>query len=400
MARANDDVAALGLWASKDALSRLAKALPPNSACVAYATHVEVRSGNDARDEIVEVRVLRSDGTIATITLGTQGTVCSVIARWRRAIGNPIVPSVEPAPDIAVEGETLRELVLDPVLEAARDANTLFVMPVGDIHRVPLDALPSSKGDGSCVGDAISIAYVVSFGDLEHSDGGKAPRMFAPALLAVGGLDFGEPAEHAIPRFHALPQTRDEVEGIATLFRRGFERDATLLEGNNATKLTFADRARTARFVHVATQGWCDLEGVDRRGSIVVPGAICGLALTGANLSKDGVLTASELAHFDLSHCELAVLSASKTHVGLVRSGQLVQSLCTAAHAAGARAVIGTLWAADDPSVRELMSVFYTRLWIGKRSKLDALWDAKRAMRDKGLPPRIWAPWVLVGDPR
>ena len=31
---------------------------------------------------------------------------------------------------------------------------------------------------------------------------------------------------------------------------------------------------------------------------------------------------------------------------------------------------------------------------------LPARRDAKRAMREKGLPPRVWAPWVLIGDPR
>jgi CHAT domain-containing protein len=402
-ARVQDDLDTLGLWSSESALARLAKALPANSVCVEYRAHAGAHSGSDARDEILEVRVLRADGSLATSTLGMVGMISTPIARWRQAIGysiaRPIEPG-EPAPDLATDGEALREIVLDPVLAAAREAKTLFVKPVGDIHRVPLDALPSAKGDGSLVGDAVSIAYVVSFHDLERSNDGTLPSMFAPSLLAVGGIDYGTPASTATPRWRALPRTRDEADEIAILFRRGFERDATLLSGPNVTKLTFADRARTARFVHLATYGWCDLEGVGPLDRIVVPGSLCGLALTGVNVSKDGALTADELAHFDLSHCELAVLSASDTHAGIVRAGQGVQSLCKAAHDAGARAVLGTLWAIDGSSVRELMSVFYTRLWIAKRSKLDALWDAKRAMREKGLPARVWAPWVLIGDPR
>ena len=32
-------------------------------------------------------------------------------------------------------------------------------------------------------------------------------------------------------------------------------------------------------------------------------------------------------------------------------------------------------------------------------SKADALWEAKRALREEGHPPYVWAGWVLAGDP-
>ena len=76
------------------------------------------------------------------------------------------------------------------------------------------------------------------------------------------------------------------------------------------------------------------------------PETLCGLAFAGANRGKDalgrvpGILTAEELAGLDLSECELAVLSACETNVGVRRAGQGIRSLQAALHAAGARLTV------------------------------------------------------------
>ena len=59
----------------------------------------------------------------------------------------------------------------------------------------------------------------------------------------------------------------------------------------------------------------------------------------------------------DLSNCELAVLSACETNVGIRRAGQGIQSLQGALHAAGARTAITSLWKVDDRPTRELMEL-------------------------------------------
>jgi CHAT domain-containing protein len=112
-----------------------------------------------------------------------------------------------------------------------------------------------------------------------------------------------------------------------------------------------------------------------------------------------GILTAEELASFDLRNCELAVLSACETNVGIRRAGQGIQSLQTALHAAGARTAITSLWKVDDAATRRLFELFYTKLWKEKLGKADALWQAKMALRAEGHPLRDWAGWVLSGDP-
>ena len=133
--------------------------------------------------------------------------------------------------------------------------------------------------------------------------------------------------------------------------------------------------------------------------------ALCGLALSGANRGRDstgrvpGILTAEELAGVDLSNCNLAVLSACKTNVGIRSAGAGVQSLQTALHAAGVRSSITSLWRVDDAATRKLMTSFYRYLWRENLSPVDALWRAKLDLRQEGHPVRNWAGWVLSGEP-
>jgi CHAT domain-containing protein len=178
------------------------------------------------------------------------------------------------------------------------------------------------------------------------------------------------------------------------------------------------------RFLHLATHGWfagdgfrSRLDAAPGRGALdawrraeetitgFAPETLCGLALAGANRGRDavgrvpGILTAEELATLDLRNCELAVLSACDTNVGIRRGGQGIQSLQTALHAAGARSAITSLWKVDDHAARRLFELFYTKLWKERLGKAEALWQAKMDLRTAGHPPRDWAGWVLSGNP-
>jgi CHAT domain-containing protein len=116
-------------------------------------------------------------------------------------------------------------------------------------------------------------------------------------------------------------------------------------------------------------------------------------------------MTAEEVMALDLSGCELVVLSACETHVGVRRGGQGIASLQQALHGAGVRTVVTSLWKVPDKETRELMTEFYRLVWIEKLPKAQALWEAKQALRRKlgpdGKPchlTRDWAGWVLSGE--
>jgi CHAT domain-containing protein len=191
--------------------------------------------------------------------------------------------------------------------------------------------------------------------------------------------------------------------------------------------------APRARWLHVATHGWfasesikswSDARALDEKSGLglrlsgeeqvkgMSPMLLCGLALAGANLPENdlgrvpGLVTAEELAALDLSQCELAVLSACDTNVGERRAGQGVASLQMALQMAGARSVITSLCKVPDEATRELMTDFYRRIWVEKKPKHEALWEAKMRIRDakdeRGEPKyttRDWAAWILTGEP-
>ena len=209
---------------------------------------------------------------------------------------------------------------------------------------------------------------------------------------------------------------------VATTASQNFK---PLLEERYATKSALFALAPRARILHIATHGFFAPETVpaigDRAAQIgfdplasqdtmlsaaaFAPLALCGLALSGANLpttdphSDEAIATAEELASLDLSNCELVVLSACDTNVGFMRAGQGIASFQKALQAAGAHSVVTSLWKVRDEATRELMSAFYRALWVdGITSKSEALWRAKSELRARRAPPRDWAGWVLSGD--
>ena len=224
-------------------------------------------------------------------------------------------------------------------------------------------------------------------------------------------------------RFRKLRQARYEAEATADIFEEAFEIEGSLLQGKDTTKAALFEAAAGKRYLHLATHGWFAPEsvrstedarpegkgfarmGIEDRVTGLAPMTLCGLALAGANNGRDslgrvpGILTAEELCSLDLSQCELAVLSACETNVGIRRAGQGIQSLQSALYAAGARTSITSLWKVDDAATRRLMEAFYDNLWVQGMGKAEALWQAKQTMRDEGDPPAHWAGWVLTGNP-
>ncbi|HEY5314521.1 MAG TPA: CHAT domain-containing protein, partial [Pirellulales bacterium] len=157
------------------------------------------------------------------------------------------------------------------------------------------------------------------------------------------------------------------------------------------------------------------------------PGLLSGLAFAGANATAhenedDGILTATEVATLDLSHVEVAVLSACQTGLGKVAGGEGVLGLQRAFQLGGARTTVTSLWTVSDLGTRVLMQHFYENLWTRGMSKVEALRQAQIEMLktplgkladssgrglelnvdqpliDQRLPPFYWAAFVLSGD--
>ncbi len=423
------------------------RALPPRSAAVGFVrdrnwVENEATTGLDWLGDVLDAHVVLPDGSLTELELGKADDLERGALAWRAGLGAPIAArglgSAQPnadSIDIEQVADVLRKIVLDPILAVLPEGTTtLYICLEGFLHVMPLDALPLGEG---FVGDRYRVVVQSSFADLLSE---RARPGGEPELLALGGPRFdaeavatGLAAEEraaaigtlrssSAAMFLPLPETRVEAERVVALFSEEFDNEGVLLRGAEASKSAFRRLAPGKGFLHVATHGWfapdevrssdpsprserTQFMDVSEAAVGFAPMTLCGLALTGANLGHDdlgrvpGIMTAEELAGLDLSSCELAVLSACETNVGLRRAGVGVQSLQSALHAAGARTAITSLWRVDDVQTRRLMELFYTALWRDGLSKADALWKAKTELRREGAALRDWAGWVLSGEP-
>jgi CHAT domain-containing protein len=409
----------------------VAASLPVDEALVSYWRHGSVAG------EVLTAFVVHA-GRVERVGLGPVAFLESRLADWRSAIGAPIERGLGQA-DEADDAEfaaarALRASLVDPCLAALDGAavRILHVVPDDLVHLVPLDALATASRVP--LGDTLAIRVETSLGALAAPS--RASATSGP-LVAFGGIDFDAGADGAAVARLATPPVLDragrpgtfapllssrfEAEYVGELYREATGREPSVHLRANATESVLAQLAPTARHLHIATHGWFAPESaavslldrvgghdealrvaVDRAQETVVgflPETLCGLALAGANHGPEGILTAEELATLDLTNCELAVLSACETNVGIRRAGQGIQSLQTALHAAGARTAITSLWKVDDAATRRLFELFYTKLWSENLGPADALWQAKMALRSEGHPTRDWAGWVLTGAP-
>ncbi len=419
----------------------LARALEEGAALVTYRriAHWEQEEERGpivvGRDHLL-AHVLASDGTLRRIDLGEAAELEDRVTAWRAAVGAPLLRGLAAEEEDEGDreeaaGEALRARLLDPVLAVLDDGvERLHVCADDLVYLVPLDALPFEEGrvgDRWTLVNEVSCAQLVAPGREEKEGKG---------LLALGGVDYDVGAEaseaphaagatrSAMPdEFSKLLQTRFEVETTGALAEDLLEIEPLVLTRKDATKAALFEQAPGKRYLHLATHGWFADEGmkstldeepgsrgwtpmsVEQRVTGMAPMLLCGLALAGANRPMDslgrrpGILTAEELCSLDLSACDLAVLSACETNVGIRRAGQGIQSLQAALYAAGARSSITSLWKVDDAATRRLMELFYTKLWEERAPKARALWEAKQVLRDEGAPVRDWAAWVLTGDP-
>jgi CHAT domain-containing protein len=316
---------------------------------------------------------------------------------------------------------------------------------------LPLEHL--ALDEGSALGDAFALRTVPSLRTLMRT---VADRPSTASAFVLGGADYGARPEVAAPivldaatpivaapatpagkepdaaatrsnptgAFAPLPGAAAEAQQLAGVFRASFpDLTPTLLREAEASEAAFVAQAPGKTFLHLATHGYFAPEsawratdardandtlarfdiGRDDRTAQLSPFSLTGIALAGANLPPDalgrreGILTAEEITQLDLTSCYLATLSACNTSLGVRRGGTGLASLRQAFHAAGARFVLATLWEVNDVHAEALMTDFYTRLWQRGEEPRQALRAAQRAAREKGVPFRDWAGWMITG---
>jgi len=98
-----------------------------------------------------------------------------------------------------------------------------------------------------------------------------------------------------------------------------------------------------------------------------------------------------------LQNTELLTLSACQTALQANSNGEEIAGLAYIFERAGAKAVMASLWNAEDNTTKEIMIQFYQNIKNGM-SKGEALQKAK--ISQIGRHPFYWSPFILIGDAR
>ena len=317
----------------------------------------------------------------------------------------------------------------------------LVVAPDGELHTVPLPALPL---DGT--------SHVLHRYEVVHTSSGRnvlewgrtQPPAGNPIVMAAPDFDCGvthKPADGTRLRFSPLTGTRDE--GAAVAKRLGVRP----LKDSAASKPALTG-ARSPSVLHLATHGFffrsplrpgseirlglvevsgselpsdsspgSKLRGRPRwrtRGSARHTGRPCqARSCAPASRSRgptrdwraarrrrppDGLLTALDVMALVLTGTRLVVLSACDTGLGDIRPGEGVFGLRRSFGLAGARTLVISLWKVPDTATAWLMERFYTHL-AGGLGCAAALREAQREAHARDPDVYSWGAFVCDGNP-
>lgn len=265
--------------------------------------------------------------------------------------------TLRPAMDRALG--RLGTLLLAPVADALDDAEHLVVVPHGLLHTLPFHAL--AHRDGALL-DALTVSYAPSAAVFTASVERGDRRPTRPLVVA--------------PAIPDLPWVGEEAVRVGALFE-----DATVLTGRRATLKALRRHAAQADSLHLATHGVFRADNP----------TFSALELA------DGWLSVGELAELSTDRA-LVCLSACHTGMSGIGPGDELLGLTRAVLGAGSRALVASLWAANDDTTPAFMTRFYAglRAGLGRAVSLRA---AALATRDAEPHPYFWAPFNLVGAP-
>ncbi len=349
--------------------------------------------------------------------------------------------------DPSVGKNALYRLLWAPLETHLSGLRTVYYSPGGLLHRINLAALPVDAQT------MLSDRYeLVALGSTRYLVlGNQRSNTKNATALIYGDIQFNMDSTAYLPAKDAIPGNRrglsfrmantpddpggsndwqylkwssKEVENVQmTLNKAGMS--VEVRKGWQATEESFkqiSQNGPSPHILHLSTHGFFfndpsshpnETGAPSRAGSDEPvfkisehPMIRSGLILAGANHAwktgaplgnrEDGILTAYEISQLDLRQTELVVLSACETGLGHIEGNEGVYGLQRAFKIAGARHLIMSLWQVPDYQTQELMTVFYQKLLLEKRSVRQAMHAAQDEMRRRRYEPYYWAGFVVV----
>jgi CHAT domain-containing protein/tetratricopeptide (TPR) repeat protein len=336
--------------------------LPDDTVLIEYYTVAEEMLAFLVYRHNVEVVEL---GAIADQVEGLIGT-------WRFDLNSLrlMLPDLSPAESATLEADSrillqrLYEVLIAPLAEQLVPYRRLIVVPHQALHYLPLSALHNGQ---EYLVDHFQTSYLPGASLLKVSS--KTSEVFGdlrglPCPLVLAHSDGGR-----------LPHTLDEARQVATVLK-----EAQVFLEAEATEARLREHGPACGLLHLATHGAFRADN----------------PLFSWLRLADARLTVRDVYDLHLPHAALVTLSACETGLGDLRGGEVL-GLSQSFLAAGAQSLLLSLWAVDDVSTAHLMAAFYRRLAAGQ-TKVSALQEAQREVREQYPHPFHWAGFALIGE--
>lgn len=379
-------------------LGRVQRALPADAALILWVPPtMPVRTGDYPRSICVVRRGGPPRWSLIPGPVRPAGSRLSGLSLALRAVHAASVWPMRVPADSSLQRHlelAYREqfAMLEPQLVGVREL--IVVMPV-ITQSIPIEALVDD--DGRSLVDRFRVTYAPSallytLGRERATTHVHATRR--PALL-IGDVALS-PADSS--RLGRLTHSRDEVMAIAKQLP-----GSTLLldtRANAANLRMMAAQGQLARYgtLHFSTHAEADQRRPLASALVLAPDA--------GRPDHNSRLRASTIASEWRLDADLVSLASCRSSIGRVTMTDGAMGLSQVFLAAGAHAVLASLWPADDGATNELMQRFYADLAKGI-PRAEALREAKCWVRDWRAPdgsrpyahPSYWAGFILLGDP-
>lgn len=339
--------------------------------------------------------------------------------------------------DYSQYGQHLYNLIWAPILVHVKKGYTISFSPSGCLHQLAIEYLPCDSkstmqdvyqmerlsSTREIVKDMTSTTYsnAVLYGGIQYDMDGE--ELLAESEIYQNQQFVSRAVEVSTDRagVQYLPGTKKEVDYINRLLTTNHIQ-SRLYTGAQGNEESFKSLdGCTNHILHIATHGffWSDENAKSteyymqrlltsaQKALPIDPLSRCGLLFAGANLSllghtdelpqgvQDGILTAKEISLLDLSHTQIAILSACETGRGEV-TAEGVFGLQRALKQAGVQTIVMSLWPVNDSATQLLMQHFYTN-WIKRdMNKREAFRLAQKSVKMKYQASEYWAGFILL----
>jgi CHAT domain-containing protein/tetratricopeptide (TPR) repeat protein len=335
------------------------------------------------RDQVYGI-LLTEDGILPT-ALGDSGMIGQLTSDYLKFI------SLRSDGDFKATkgGAKLGDLLIGPFKSRlSRTIEHLLVIPDGVLHGIPFEAL-IWESPGIFLAERFAISYAPSISSLVSiRERPRSARRDMDLLVVPDSRpkSFRHPPTWRLLDFPALTFVDEEVKAAVRPFSP--EKCLVLEDGKVSEEALKGLPLDRFKIIHIATHGYYDDDKWERSGLLLE---------RPAGSAEDGVLRPTDLYDLHLDS-DLVVLSGCQTAKGRAPEGTGLIGLSISFLAAGARAVLASLWKVDDQSTARFMERFYIYL-AEKKTIAEALRAARTEMiRSHDRHPFFWAAFVLIGD--